>query len=176
VRTFQKKNDALLSKIRISRREIFRLLSAAGLAGFLPATGNASELQNLSVLDAGKARQLLAVARTLFPYNFLDDDYYLGIVTSIDSKAAADPAIADTLLGGLSKLPAGFVTLEEAGREAYLQTIENSEFFSLAFNETLNGLYGNPEVSRLFGDEGSSIEFGGYINRGFDDIDWLPVE
>jgi hypothetical protein len=36
------------------------------------------------------------------------------------------------------------------------------------------GLYGNPRVAAFFGWEGSSVEHGGYINRGFDDIGWLP--
>jgi hypothetical protein len=26
----------------------------------------------------------------------------------------------------------------------------------------------------LFGYEGSSLEYGGYLERGFDDIGWLP--
>ncbi len=33
---------------------------------------------------------------------------------------------------------------------------------------------GNPRVAAFFGWEGSSVEHGGYINRGFDDIGWLP--
>jgi hypothetical protein len=39
---------------------------------------------------------------------------------------------------------------------------------------TINNLYNNPLVYRLFGFEGSSVEYGGYIERGFDDIGWLP--
>ena len=35
------------------------------------------------------------------------------------------------------------------------------------------GLYNNPAVWRHFGYEGPSAEFGGYINRGFNDIGWL---
>ena len=35
-------------------------------------------------------------------------------------------------------------------------------------------LYNQKEVWPRFGYEGSSAEHGGYINRGFADIDWLP--
>ena len=35
-------------------------------------------------------------------------------------------------------------------------------------------LYYLPAVWALLGFEGSSVEFGGYVDRGFDDIDWLP--
>ena len=39
---------------------------------------------------------------------------------------------------------------------------------------TLAGLYANDMVARAFGFEGSSVEYGGYVNRGFDDLGWLP--
>jgi hypothetical protein len=35
-------------------------------------------------------------------------------------------------------------------------------------------LYNQKEVWPKFGYEGSSAEHGGYIKRGFADIDWLP--
>ena len=41
---------------------------------------------------------------------------------------------------------------------------------------TIEHLYRNREVWQLVGYEGSSVEYGGYIDRGFDDIDWLPGE
>jgi hypothetical protein len=37
-------------------------------------------------------------------------------------------------------------------------------------------LYSNPQVWPLFGYQGSSLEYGGYLERGFDDIAWLPKE
>ena len=41
-------------------------------------------------------------------------------------------------------------------------------------NHTIDVLYRNEEVLTFLGYQGSSIEYGGYLNRGFDDIDWLP--
>ena len=35
-------------------------------------------------------------------------------------------------------------------------------------------LYDDPEVWAALGCEGSSFDKGGYINRGFNDLDWLP--
>jgi hypothetical protein len=35
-------------------------------------------------------------------------------------------------------------------------------------------LYDDKEVWGLLGYEGSSYEHGGYVDRGFDDLDWLP--
>ena len=37
----------------------------------------------------------------------------------------------------------------------------------------VTGLYNQKAVWPIFGYEGSSFEFGGYIDRGFDDINWL---
>jgi hypothetical protein len=34
-------------------------------------------------------------------------------------------------------------------------------------------LYNQPAVWSLLGYEGSSYEKGGYLNRGFDDVNWL---
>ena len=35
-------------------------------------------------------------------------------------------------------------------------------------------LYNNERVWEAFGYEGSSYEYGGYIERGFSDLGWLP--
>jgi hypothetical protein len=35
------------------------------------------------------------------------------------------------------------------------------------------GLYDNPALFPLFGYEGFSVEKGGYLARGYNDLDWL---
>ena len=47
---------------------------------------------------------------------------------------------------------------------------ENFVSRDLAISDYLDRLL----VYRFFGFEGSSVEHGGYIQRGFDDIGWLP--
>ena len=37
-------------------------------------------------------------------------------------------------------------------------------------------LYNDPQVWEKLGYEGPSAEQGGYLSRGFDDIDWLPKQ
>ena len=37
----------------------------------------------------------------------------------------------------------------------------------------MTGLYNNKEVWPVFGYEGESASKGGYIDRGFNDLDWL---
>ena len=47
-------------------------------------------------------------------------------------------------------------------------------FFQDDAGDLVVSLYNQEEVWPKFGYEGSSAENGGYINRGFNDIDWLP--
>ena len=46
--------------------------------------------------------------------------------------------------------------------------------FDLIKATTVVALYDNPLVWKAFGYEGPSVHLGGYVNRGFDDLDWLP--
>jgi hypothetical protein len=62
----------------------------------------------------------------------------------------------------------------EADRVALLQRIEQTDFFTNLRGDLVVSLYNQKEVWPKFGYEGASAEHGGYINRGFADIDWLP--
>ena len=46
--------------------------------------------------------------------------------------------------------------------------------YNLAQYDLVVSLYNQKELWPKFGYEGSSAEHGGYIKRGFADIDWLP--
>jgi hypothetical protein len=37
----------------------------------------------------------------------------------------------------------------------------------------ITGIYNNPDVWKILGYEGASAHLGGYLKRGFDDINWL---
>jgi hypothetical protein len=61
----------------------------------------------------------------------------------------------------------------EADRVALLRQIQDGTFFQTVRGGLVTGLYNNPEVWPRFGYEGSSADKGGYIERGFSDINWL---
>ena len=65
--------------------------------------------------------------------------------------------------------------LDQEQREGILATLQSGEFFGYVKSQVIHLLYSDPEVWALIGYGGSSIEYGGYISRGFNDIDWLPV-
>ena len=62
----------------------------------------------------------------------------------------------------------------ETDRVKLLQGIEHTEFFKTVRGDLVVSLYNQKELWPKFGYEGSSAEHGGYIKRGFADIDWLP--
>jgi hypothetical protein len=164
-----------------TRREHVQSLIALALAFSAPGMLLAQSADELfkppqtSQLSNAEALQMLAVARALFPHEMLSDRYYWSIVSSVDD-AASDPATASLVKEGLAALGAGFIQLDPATQEQALTADEGSGFFTFVHAQTVNGLYSNPEIWPLFGFEGSSVEHGGYLNRGFDEIDWLPQD
>ena len=63
---------------------------------------------------------------------------------------------------------------DETLRLDLLGLLERSAFFTTMRATTIEVLYRDPAVFELVGYGGSAIEKGGYINRGFADISWLP--
>ena len=131
-----------------------------------------------TALDAHTAQTLLVMARQLFPHDRLGDQYYATVVEAVDKQAASDAALRKLLTDGVARLDGArgiaWVQLSNGARNAVLKTEEAGEFFSTVRTATINNLYTNSLVYRFFGFEGSSVEHGGYIDRGFDDIGWLP--
>ncbi len=50
----------------------------------------------------------------------------------------------------------------------------STDFFGFIRRTTVLNLYNNADVWDVLGYEGASFDKGGYINRGFNDLDWLP--
>lgn len=180
-----------MTKTGLSRRDF---LQGTGTAVGVVAVGSGSMIVasdeswalSTTAIDADTAQSLLAMARHLYPHDFLGDVYYAEVVANLDESAADDSDLRATLTGGVRRM--GVV---REGDRTYdipfhrqssglqLQAIKHAEeednaFFEAVRTATLNGLYGNQRVAAMFGFEGSSVEFGGYLNRGFNDIGWLP--
>ncbi|TIW51355.1 MAG: gluconate 2-dehydrogenase subunit 3 family protein, partial [Mesorhizobium sp.] len=54
-----------------------------------------------------------------------------------------------------------------------LKDIESSPFFQTVRSGLVVSLYNQKDVWPIFGYEGESFSKGGYIERGFNDIEWL---
>ena len=128
-------------------------------------------------------KTLVKVARDIYPHDFLVDSYYITAIKPWDGKAAADPAVKTMINDGVTRLDQDakdrykvpYAEVQwETDRVALLQGIEQTDFFKKIRGDLVVSLYNQKEVWPKFGYEGSSAEHGGYINRGFSDIDWLP--
>ena len=125
-------------------------------------------------LTAEQEATLLRMVRVAYPHDSFPDAPYERTVKTI---VAAD---ADGLLPeGLAALDAAaggdFGSLSEAEATAVLERVSQSPFFKLVHATTVVALYDDHEVWDLLGYEGSSFDKGGYLDRGFDDLDWLPT-
>jgi hypothetical protein len=111
----------------------------------------------------------LRVARVMFPHDMLPDIAYAKVVTALEPEP-------ETIEQGVAALDEGtpFLELDEAAQLARLTETEGSDYFELVRSTAVVELYDNPLVWKAFGYEGPSVHLGGYINRGFDDLDWLP--
>jgi hypothetical protein len=126
---------------------------------------------------------MVKVARDIYPHDFLADGYYIKAIKPWDGKAAKDAKIRTMLESGVGRLDqdardrhklAYLDVPWEADRVALLQAIEQTDFFKAIRSDLVVSLYNQEELWPKFGYEGSSAEHGGYIKRGFSDIDWLP--
>jgi hypothetical protein len=126
---------------------------------------------------AGSAATLLAVCRRIFPHDALADGPYERWVASLQERAAGDPAFAGVLRDGLEALDADGRSFADLGHDeqlARLRAAAATPFFAEVRGSGVVGLYNDPEVWAFLGWEGASSDLGGYLHRGFDDLDWLP--
>ena len=167
-----------MSTTMMDRRAFLAASSAGAIAvavgGNLVIGGNGAWAMSTKALTGDEAAMLVRMARATYPHAMLDDAIYGKVVYSLDEKAVADPALLRSLQEGAATLKSKkFDTLDEAGQEAVLKGIETSAPFQAVRGECVTGIYNNPDVWKVLGYEGPSAELGGYINRGFSDIDWL---
>jgi hypothetical protein len=122
---------------------------------------------------------LIRVIRVAFPHPQFPDGPYERTADTILKEAENSTWFRVALTQGLlslSNLAGGdFRDLNDDDATRVLRRIEATEFFGFVRRTTVLNLYDNQDVWDVLGYEGSSIDKGGYVNRGFDDLDWLPT-
>ncbi len=156
------------------RRQVLLAISQLALASALAACTDAAQQAAPAPAGDSDLELLASVAYDLFPYPALNAAMYVRIGEHL--LQGGNPALADglqqlrTAVGGMP-----WKEVDEARRIAVLTEIEGSPFFAAVRAGSLEVLYRSPEVFAMVGYGGSAIEQGGYLNRGFDAIDWLPT-
>jgi hypothetical protein len=170
-------------RTQVSRRIFLSgsAIAVPAVAAGLAVTARTAWAQGAKNLTPHTMSTLVVVARDIFPHDRLADSYYMVAVDPYDS---ADPKLRALMESGVASLdaeagkrfaqPYADVAWEE-DRVTVLRVVENGAFFKKLHGDLVVSLYNQKPVWAKFGYEGSSADKGGYINRGFDDIDWLPA-
>jgi hypothetical protein len=165
--------------IPVARREFLQVTGvltgvlAAGSPLALLAPSRAWAL-DLTSLTGGEAATLLAATRTIAPHDKLEDAAYAFVIRALDAAAAKDEALHKQLAEGVASLGAGFASASESARVEALRRVEFTPFFQNLRVQTLLVLYSTPLAYVYFGYEGEAFSKGGYLQRGFNDLRWLP--
>lgn len=171
------------STVALTRRAFLRgsgiltgtLAASSVLVGLAPSRTWAVELKTLSQQE-GEA--LMKMGRVLYPHPKLADAVYALLAKDLDADATKS---ADTLkllrdgVSGLDQAAGGNFAGASAAKQAELvKAIEGTPFFGAVRGKCITSLYDNEMAYATFGYEGASYQKGGYINRGFQDVKWLP--
>lgn len=165
----------------LTRRQLLSRATAAGAsfvvgAGFV-AGRDAAWATELTALKPETFATLVQMARDIYPHDHVGDQYYAAAVKGYDSDDDAEgieAGIAELNAAARSAGHGSYLDIGwEADRVAVLRGMENSPFFQQIRGGLVTGLYNQKAVWPLFGYEGESYSKGGYINHGFNDIDWV---
>ena len=118
---------------------------------------------------------LMKMVRTLYPHDRFPDGPYIRTTDDVINKGNSSPENAIMLQEGIDQLKSdNFSKLDMEEATKYLTKMGRTAFFEHVRGTTTVTLYNDKEVWEILGYEGYSSDQGGYINRGFNDLDWLP--
>ena len=136
-----------------------------------------SALNALRLTDEAR-RTLTRIIRVAFPHPEVPDGPYERmadkIITEAENSTWFRVAVTQGLLTLDSLSEAHFLELTDEQALAVLERVGDLEFFGFIRRTTVLNFYDDPEVWEIFGYEGESFSKGGYLHRGFNDLDWLP--
>lgn len=129
-------------------------------------------------LDTDVTSRIAAVIRAIFPHDSLAGGPYQRSAETIVANVSSIPHQLAVVVEGMRSLDAlcggDLTALTTDELSGVLRHIEQTEFFQILLTTAVVTLYSDPETWQLLGYEGASFDKGGYINRGFDDLHWLP--
>lgn len=166
---------------KLTRRQLLSRSAALGAtfvvgSGFV-AGNSAAWAMNLAHLKPETMATLIQMARDIYPHDKVGDEFYAIAVKGYDTADAADMVEAGIAALNGAAQGRGYASYVDIGWERdrvdVLRSMEESPFFQTIRGGLVTGLYNQKAVWPIFGYEGESFSQGGYIDRGFDDINWL---
>ncbi len=131
-----------------------------------------------AALSPEEMATLVVMARDIYPHDQVPDKFYAVAMKTHDTEAATDAEYKAMIQAGIADLDTraggGYRALGwEDQRVEILRAVETTPFFQKIRSGMVTGLYNQQELWPIFGYEGEAYSKGGYIHRGFDDIEWL---
>ncbi|GEL24265.1 hypothetical protein PSU4_32190 [Pseudonocardia sulfidoxydans NBRC 16205] len=131
-----------------------------------------------TLLSEHERTTLVDLLRVAFPHDRFPVGPYQRTALAVVDAAAGNPRLHGLLLQGLADLDTqrevGFSNLDVETAQLVLRGIADTPFFTAVLDVAIVALYDDHEVWEILGYEGPSYDKGGYIDRGFNDLDWLP--
>jgi len=164
---------------KFTRRDVLKAGGASALMIVGGAVLHTNEAWGMEpkVLKPETMKTLIQMARVIYPHDQLPDRSYAVAVKGYDDdsvKEMVEKGVAELNVIANQTHGRDFVHVGwEADQVELLKQVESGELFQKLRGGLITGIYGNQEVWPIFGYEGESFSKGGYINRGFDDIEWL---
>ncbi len=128
--------------------------------------------------DASDDATLARFGRLLFPLNGLGDDVYKSVMGKVMSALDGIPATESALVAAATALDSAsggdWFAASETAQIAAVESIQGEAYFAAILGTVRGTFHYDPAVWKFIQYPGSSIEHGGYLHRGFDDIGWLP--
>lgn len=171
------RKQAMTRRQLLSKSAMFGASFAIGsgfVAGQASAANWAVEVEHLKPETMAT---LIQLARDIYPHDQVSDEYYAVAVKGYDSADAAEGIEVGIAELNEAAKGIGFANYIDVGWERdrvdLLRGMEDSAFFQQIRGGLVTGLYNQKAIWPIFGYEGESYSKGGYIDRGFDDINWL---
>ena len=157
-----------------SRNFLLGTASSSAVASIF-GTVSIAEAKIVAGSSSTDRKLIFKMIRTLYPHASFPDGPYERTTDDVINKGNADAGKMIMMRDGLRDLAdASFQGLSFKNATSYLKSIEGSAFFNHVRGTSVVTLYNDKEVWDILGYEGASFDKGGYINRGFNDLDWLP--
>jgi len=158
-------------KGKLDRRSL--LLTGAGLAALFVLAG-CDGADKTATQDGQSAELLTDMIVVLFPYRQLKRAVYADVAARVRQQLQGRKDWPVLRKEGAAALGSDWRHLGADDRVAKLAALSKTAFFVAVYQTALLEFYSHPDVWALVGYPGESESLGGYIHRGFDDIDWLP--
>lgn len=170
-----------MDRTGLTRRALLSRAFASGAlavvgTGFIAAKDAAWALE-VTHITPDEMAALLQMARDIYPHDHVADQYYAVAVKGYDAEDKKQMVAEGVAALNAAAVAAGHSSYAAIGweedRVKILQAMQDTAFFQTVRGGLVTGLYNQKEVWPLFGYEGESFSMGGYIERGFNDINWL---